>query len=127
MSRRAQLVAGLSLIGTIGWLIGAWVMPGQWLSGHVRHEALIGVAVSSLCVLAAAAIARRIQPIGVAMLSTVGISTAGYAVLFFMAAVQAGWTVLFGFAGALALGLSLVAAGSFWALSRIKRSESISQ
>lgn len=55
---RDELAEGLSLIGCLGIMIGAIVIPGQLLEGSVRDEAEIGAA-CSVVLLAGSVVAAK--------------------------------------------------------------------
>jgi hypothetical protein len=60
---RSEFIKGFELLGFLGLLVALVVVPGQWLSDAVRSEAVAGITVSLLCVLAAVLLARSLRPV----------------------------------------------------------------
>lgn len=87
-----QIAQGFAVIGTVGLLVTAFVVPGQWLSGHLREEAQIGVVVSFFCVLLASVAARSALFGLKVLLSALLIASLGYLVVVPFAVAQAGWS-----------------------------------
>src|SRR5436190_19500936 len=79
---RKELAEGLMLLGSIGWLVAACVVPGQWLAGQVLTEGVVGMFVSTACVLLAVIVARAPRAgLFVVPLGVVGSVSAVYALL----------------------------------------------
>jgi hypothetical protein len=79
---RKELAEGLLIIGSIGWLVAAFVVPGQWLAGHVRTEATVGMAASTACLLLAPAVDHAARSrLLVGTLCVVGFVSSVYALL----------------------------------------------
>jgi hypothetical protein len=90
-STRMEIAQGFAVIGTAGLLVAAFVVPGQWLSGQFRGEALIGSAVSFLCVLLAAVVARSVLFGLKAFLSALLMASLGYFAVVPFSVAQVGW------------------------------------
>ncbi|WP_293389350.1 hypothetical protein [Nevskia sp.] len=59
---RSEFADGFKLLGLIGLIVGVAVVPGQWMSGAVHSEALVGIVVSGSCVLLATLLALSVKP-----------------------------------------------------------------
>jgi hypothetical protein len=55
---RKELVEGLILLGSIGWLVAAFVVPGQWQNGRISTEGIVGMTASTTCLVLAIVLAR---------------------------------------------------------------------
>lgn len=115
---RMQMADGFALIGTIGMLATAFLVPAQWLSGQVRVEAQIGSLVSLLCVILAALAARSVIFGLKVLFSTLLVASLGYLAVVLFAASGAGWN---GRVAVLVGGLVVVAAATGVVLWRLRR------
>jgi len=62
----SEFAQGFTLLGSMGLLVGVFVVPGQWLSSNVRPEAIWGIAASVVCVVAAVLLERSLRPAAIA-------------------------------------------------------------
>ena len=46
---REEFAEGLVMLGSVGWLVAAFVVPSQLLAGQVRTEAAVGMVASTAC------------------------------------------------------------------------------
>jgi hypothetical protein len=79
---REEFGEGLGILATIGCLVAAFVVPGQWLPGHIRTEAKVGMAISTACFVIAAAVAHppRLR-LWAGPFTVIAISSLAYAVV----------------------------------------------
>ena len=59
---REEFAEGLVMLGSVGWLVAAFVVPSQLLAGQVRTEAAVGMVASTACLLLAAVVDRTPYP-----------------------------------------------------------------
>lgn len=88
---RSEFVAGFQLLGFIGLLVGAFVVPGQWMSGAVRSEAVVGIAASMGCVIAAVLLALSLKPAVVVTAQLLFVGGGSYLALVPFVAAMVGW------------------------------------
>jgi hypothetical protein len=119
MGTRMQLAQGFSIIGTVGLLVAAFVVPSQWQSGQIRLEGQIGVLLSLLCLALAAAAARSITFALKTFLSTLLMVSLGYLAMIPFVVPPTNWNTR---ASVLAVSLSAVAVASAFGLWRLRRS-----
>jgi hypothetical protein len=120
LKRRHKLANGFSILGCIGLLVGAFVIPDQWLRGHVRIEATVGTVVSALCVVIAAILERSARRVLTIVLAVVATASAGYAAILVMEVAKSGVSVLQGRSGLWIVGLTVCATLSFVTLARLR-------
>ena len=89
---RSEFVVGFMHLGFLGLLIGVVVVPGQWASGTIRPEALIGLVWSTACVLAAVCLAQSIKPALVVLAQLLLVVGAFCLALVPFVAAEVGWS-----------------------------------
>jgi hypothetical protein len=118
MRRSAEIAEGLIILATVGLLVGAFVIPGQWQAGSIRMEAKVGLGASVICIFFASFMARSLLLPIRALLVTLLLTSVGYLAVTPFVVSETGATSRLGL---FVVGLVIAAAASAFGLWLLKR------